>query len=167
MAWTTPHTWVSGETVTAALMNTHVRDNLATVFPGGTGWTDVTFAAGDFTANGSMTWTVASGDVASYRWTEIGKTMIVSVWLNTTTVGGTVNSELRVAVPNGRTIGSTSQSYAGSGAAMVVDNGVHRAASWAANPGVTYVSIQVAFGGNWTLSTNNTYIAATFVFPIV
>ena len=28
MAWTTPRTWVSGELVTAALMNSAVRDNL-------------------------------------------------------------------------------------------------------------------------------------------
>lgn len=28
MAWTTPRTWVAGELVTAAIMNTHVRDNL-------------------------------------------------------------------------------------------------------------------------------------------
>lgn len=28
MAWTTPRTWVTNELVTAALMNTHVRDNL-------------------------------------------------------------------------------------------------------------------------------------------
>ena len=28
MAWTAPRTWVTGETVTAALFNTHVRDNL-------------------------------------------------------------------------------------------------------------------------------------------
>ena len=28
MAWTAPRTWVVGEVVTAALMNTHVRDNL-------------------------------------------------------------------------------------------------------------------------------------------
>ncbi len=27
MAWTSPRTWVAGETVTAALMNAHVRDN--------------------------------------------------------------------------------------------------------------------------------------------
>ncbi len=27
MAWTTPRTWVTGELVTAAIMNTHVRDN--------------------------------------------------------------------------------------------------------------------------------------------
>lgn len=29
MSWTTPRTWVTGELVTAAIMNTHVRDNLA------------------------------------------------------------------------------------------------------------------------------------------
>lgn len=28
MAWTTPRTWTTGEVVTAAIMNTHVRDNL-------------------------------------------------------------------------------------------------------------------------------------------
>lgn len=29
MGWTSPRTWVAGETVTAAIMNTHVRDNLS------------------------------------------------------------------------------------------------------------------------------------------
>lgn len=29
MAWTTPRTWTTSETVTAAMMNAHVRDNLA------------------------------------------------------------------------------------------------------------------------------------------
>lgn len=33
MAWTSPRTWVAGETVTAALMNTHVRDNLLETTP--------------------------------------------------------------------------------------------------------------------------------------
>ena len=28
MAWTAPRTWVTGEVVTAALLNTHLRDNL-------------------------------------------------------------------------------------------------------------------------------------------
>jgi len=28
MAWTTPRTWVTGEVVTASIMNTHIRDNL-------------------------------------------------------------------------------------------------------------------------------------------
>jgi hypothetical protein len=29
MSWTTPRTWVTGELVTASLLNTHVRDNLS------------------------------------------------------------------------------------------------------------------------------------------
>ncbi|MBP9835162.1 MAG: hypothetical protein KBC93_12750 [Candidatus Microthrix sp.] len=32
MAWTTPRTWVSGETVTASLGNTHWRDNLSYLY---------------------------------------------------------------------------------------------------------------------------------------
>lgn len=32
MAWTTPRSWTTGEIVTAALMNTHVRDNFSAVF---------------------------------------------------------------------------------------------------------------------------------------
>lgn len=31
MAWTAPRTWVSGEIVTAANMNTHVRDNMKAI----------------------------------------------------------------------------------------------------------------------------------------
>ena len=33
MAWTTPRTWTTGEIVTAAYMNTHVRDNLLETSP--------------------------------------------------------------------------------------------------------------------------------------
>lgn len=33
MAWTSPRTWVTGELVTAALLNTHLRDNLNAVWP--------------------------------------------------------------------------------------------------------------------------------------
>jgi microcystin-dependent protein len=35
MAWTTPRTWVAGETLTAALMNQQVRDNWNAAFPTG------------------------------------------------------------------------------------------------------------------------------------
>ena len=33
MAWTTPRTWTDTEVVTAAMMNTHVRDNLSALDP--------------------------------------------------------------------------------------------------------------------------------------
>jgi hypothetical protein len=32
MAYTTPRTWTTGETVTAAIMNTHVRDNISALY---------------------------------------------------------------------------------------------------------------------------------------
>lgn len=47
MAWTAPRTWVEGEDVVAAMLNTHVRDNLKAISDpwtsytptlGGTGW---------------------------------------------------------------------------------------------------------------------------------
>lgn len=31
MAWTAPRTWIAGETVTAALLNAHIRDNMNTL----------------------------------------------------------------------------------------------------------------------------------------
>jgi len=37
MAWTAPRTWVTGEVVTAAMMNTHVRDNLLAIHDFGAG----------------------------------------------------------------------------------------------------------------------------------
>ena len=42
MAWTSPRTWVAGEIVTAALLNTHVRDNLNDLADGAWG-RDTTF----------------------------------------------------------------------------------------------------------------------------
>lgn len=32
MAWTTPRTWIAGEKATAAMLNTHLRDNLAFLY---------------------------------------------------------------------------------------------------------------------------------------
>jgi hypothetical protein len=56
MAWTTPRTWVTSELVTAALMNTHLRDNLTfllTNIPNQT-VASITSAASPFTAAGSV-----------------------------------------------------------------------------------------------------------------
>lgn len=47
MAWTAPRTWVSGEVVTAALLNAHLRDNLLEVDP--RAWTAYTPGLGGAT----------------------------------------------------------------------------------------------------------------------
>lgn len=39
MSWTDPRTWATGETVTAAMMNAHVRDNFNAIGEYNTTWT--------------------------------------------------------------------------------------------------------------------------------
>lgn len=55
MAYTTPRTWVTGELVTDTLLNTHLRDNLLTAFPGGMEWQSYTpTTAGLTLGNGTL-----------------------------------------------------------------------------------------------------------------
>jgi hypothetical protein len=52
MAWTSPRTWVAAEVVTAALLNTHVRDNLKAI---GDAWTTYVPTYTGITAIGNAT----------------------------------------------------------------------------------------------------------------
>lgn len=59
MTWTTPRTWVAGETVTAAIMNAHVRDNLNALKNGVQyGTVSLTFSAAIF-ATATVTFPIA------------------------------------------------------------------------------------------------------------
>jgi hypothetical protein len=74
-------------------------------------WTTPAFEAGNFSANGSMTWTVEAGDVVTYQYTVIGKTMTLNFFIASTVIGGTINNTLKIAIPGGyaaakRSIGS-------------------------------------------------------------
>ena len=74
MPWTNPRTWVSGETVTAALMNTHVRDNLKAV---GDAWAAYTPALTNWTlGNGTLTGAyMQAGKLTHYKiWYTVGST---------------------------------------------------------------------------------------------
>lgn len=65
MAFTTPRTWVTGELVTASIMNTHVRDNFSflagfgvagAAFSALTAFTDIArIAVGTYTGDGAAT----------------------------------------------------------------------------------------------------------------
>lgn len=83
MTWTTPRTWVAGEIVTAAMLNTHVRDNLAEI---GDPWTSggaPTWTGSDTNpalGNGTLgAWYLAAGKLILFR--------IVLVIGSTTTFG--------------------------------------------------------------------------------
>lgn len=70
MAWTAPRTWVAGETVTAALLNTHLRDNLKAI---GDPWTAYTPALTAATTNP----TLGSGSSQVGAYMQAGKLVIV------------------------------------------------------------------------------------------
>lgn len=57
MSWTAPRTWVAGETVTAALVNTHLRDQFKEIGDAWTSyaptWTGTGFSIGNGTITGA------------------------------------------------------------------------------------------------------------------
>lgn len=73
MTWTSPRTWIAGEVVSAALMNTHLRDNLIEVGPNtGSGWTSYTPTTTGITlGNGTIT----------AAWSAVGKTINFRIYL--------------------------------------------------------------------------------------
>lgn len=69
-----------------------------------TAWTDQSFNAGDYTAAGGGSWTVASGDVQRNRYKHVGRILFWQVSLTATTISGTVSS-LTITLPNSLTVG--------------------------------------------------------------
>lgn len=55
MVWTSPRTWVAGEVQTAALLNTHLRDNLKAIGDAWTAYTPTWTATGTNPAIGNGT----------------------------------------------------------------------------------------------------------------
>lgn len=122
---------------------------LNTIF---TDWTAITFAAGNFTGSGAMTWTLTSGDVGHNRYSKINKNLYWTGRYVTTTVAGTPAQTLLIAIPTGTfaTSSQTSKCHAS-------DNGVICDAI-ALTIDATHLGIQRADGSNWAASTNNTAI---------
>lgn len=124
-------------------------------------WTDVAFVAGNFTGNGSMTWTVASGDVGRNRYMKIGKLLVWQLYLSTTTVGGTPNVALQVALPTG-TFPTVTHA---SSVAYINDNGTIRD-GYASPASGTLLGFFLSSGANWTASTDGTYIRAVLLLEL-
>jgi hypothetical protein len=67
-------------------------------------WQNVAFTAADFAGFSPMTWTVTSGQVSLNSYTLIGKTLIWSLVLAGSTLGGTASGRLELKVPAGLTV---------------------------------------------------------------
>lgn len=79
MAWSSPRTWVTGETVTAAHLNAQISDNMAVLNPldsaGATAWSPVMKGTSLDDVNGSSTgqyWRSGPLVFAELKWTSGG-----------------------------------------------------------------------------------------------
>lgn len=127
-----------------------------------TAWITPAFDAGNFTGAGSMTWTVAEGDVATLAYTIIGKTMTVSFSLNETTVGGTPAEILTIVIPAGK----TATKIMHNALAYAVDNStIVQAVAFVSAGGGTINLIKPAYTA-WSASTNATTISGQITFEI-
>ena len=125
-------------------------------------WIAVAHSAGNFTAS-TGSWTVDSGDQLVYRYTLIGKTMILSWSIANSDVSA--GSVLRLAIP-------------GSFTAAQTINGVHEArdnggvavfATCRTVSGQAYIELYPTAGttGTWAItSSDNTATIGTFAFEV-
>jgi hypothetical protein len=116
----------------------------------------VTFSAGLFTAAGSMTWTVAEADVKSFWYSMLGPNLMhITFDIQSSTIGGTPSTELRVAIPNNmKAVGDQTSS------GLVVDNGVQgEIGRFGPADGNAYVrAFRQDPTSNWTATTDNCWL---------
>jgi len=123
----------------------------------------VPYSAGDYTASASMTWTVEAGDVATNAFFLNGRQLTVIYFISTTTVGGVLDSQLRIAIPNGYTIATSQLTPSQS-----IDNGTALTGLLSANTAVSTTKILVFrdfAGANWVAATNATHVRGSLTFP--
>jgi hypothetical protein len=124
-------------------------------------WTTPAHNAANYIGNGAMTWTVAAGDVATYAYTLIGKTMTVSFWIRLTSVGGVPNSTLRIAVPDSRLPAKTMY-----GTYVYNDNAAGEVLwHFRVVAGTGWIDLAKT-SGNWTASVDQTEVKGQITFEI-
>jgi hypothetical protein len=124
-------------------------------------WTTPGFSAGDYTAGGSMTWTVEAGDVVVCAYNIMGKKMTVSLYVAASTIGGTPNINLRRVIPASKTATKTMRAPAG-----VYDNSVWGPGFFQTSAGGTYIDIYTITAGNFTVGTSTCYLYGQIEFEI-
>lgn len=124
-------------------------------------WTDITYSSGNFTASGSMTWTVDSADVLCHAYKIIGNDLTMSFTLDSTSIGGTVATTMRIAIPGGFTSAKRMD-----GLCRVVQGATTELCIWYVTAGGTVLNIARPGGGNFSSSTNATLVAGQATFQI-
>jgi len=141
-----------GGSLLAVYDGTTLRWRISVVDPGD--WIAIAFSAGNFTANGTMTWTVAEADQATFRFRQHGMLLTVLIFIVDSTVGGALNTTLKVAVPGGFTLDSTKESPT---VGIVTDNGTVVLGTFARFDDTTF-ALKRFDSANWSAATDTTRV---------
>lgn len=126
-------------------------------------WTTPSYSAGDFTANGAMVWTVEAADVITYSYIIIDKLMFVNFWLQLTTIGGTPNTKLRIAIPASKQSANSVQTFY----LANPNSGGNQMGLLTIQASGTVMELHVDFvPNNWPASTNLTHVFGSLFFEI-
>ncbi len=127
-------------------------------------WITPTFAAGTYTANGSMTWTLDSADVTTQAYWLKGRSLTVSWFLVSTTVGGVVNTNLQIGNAAWGTFTAAKSTI---NPVVLNDNGGGNAIGFAQiNATGTLILLNKVAAANWTLAANNTNVLGQITFEV-
>jgi len=126
-------------------------------------WIDVPYSAANFTTNVG-TWTVEAADLATHAYCLIGKTLLVSVYINGSSVAGSP-TELRVAWPPP----GQGRSYQQQPFFFFDGSGSYQVGAAQTVPAGTTVALLKDPGaaGTWTTTTNGTHIRATLTISLL
>jgi hypothetical protein len=151
----------SGVSVTGAVTTTSSITERSRATPMGE-WTTPAYNAANFTASAG-TWTVDSGDVISYAYTLVGKTMTVVFDIDTTDVSATP-ANLLAAIPGGFIAARGTRTMI-----QVINAGGTAAVGVALVQagGTSILFASTAAGGGWTTTAgDNTYLFGQITFEI-
>ncbi len=127
-------------------------------------WIARDFDAANYTASGSMTWTVAGGDVLTDAYCMNGKTMKVNAIVNTSTVGGSASTALRIAIPESKVAKRDMQTIC-----RVAQHSMAPAVAFCrVTAASTYIEVfaDIIGSNNWALGADQTYVNLQFEFEI-
>lgn len=124
-------------------------------------WTPVPFLAANFTASGTMTWTLAAGDQTTLAYVLMGKLLIVAFTIVTASVGGVVGPTLKIAIPGGLVA-----ARAMTKTVWVNDNGTKAIGVARVTAGGRTIDIEKVDGSNWTAAANTTGVEGQIAFEV-
>jgi hypothetical protein len=124
-------------------------------------FTTPTYAGGNFTASGAMTWTVGSGDVLTYQWELNRKKMTVNFYLAATTVGGAPSTTLKIAIPASKVAKTPTANNV-----HIVDNGANTTGRASVAAAGTVIDITRTDAANFAAATDATDIYGQITFEI-